>query len=445
MSRVLTPQDLLTQFESLPRSGRWWLAYSGGCDSHVLLHLMAGLREQLGFSLSAVYVNHGLSPHAAEWARHCHQQAAALGVECAVLAVDARPKDGESPEAAARRARYAALHGLLAERDILFTAHHQRDQAETLLLQLLRGAGPKGLSAMPRCAGLGRATVYRPLLDVPYEGLLAYAQQQSLDWIDDESNLDTRFDRNYLRHQVMPLLRDRWPAADRTLSRSAQHCAEASDILREVAVDDLQLIQGDEPRALSVAKLGLLREARQRNVLRHWLQSLGFSLPSDARLRQIIDEVMAAADDAEPCVRWAGVEVRRYRGYLYALRSTPATTLPEGWRQSWTLAGDLSLPDGRRVVATPDGSGLAMSAARLKRAGLVFCLRQGGEQIRPVGSAHQRSLKKLLQDHAVPPWQRKCLPLLYVDGELAAVMGVCVAEGFQPTSTADALHLVLQG
>ena len=440
--REVQLQALAAKLAHLPRSGRWWVAYSGGCDSHVLLHVMAGLREQLGFSLSAIYINHGLSPRAGEWGRHCQAQAAALGVDCAVLAVDARPQHGESPEAAARRARYTALAGLLSDRDILFTAHHQRDQAETLLLQLLRGAGPKGLAAMPIGGELMGVTVYRPLLDVAYDDLLAYAELHRLQWIEDESNLDTRFDRNYLRHQVMPVLAERWSALDRLLGRSAQHCAEASDILREVAADDLSMVQDESADRLSIAKLGLLSEARQHNLVRHWLQGLGYSLPSEVRLRQIFDEVMAAADDAEPCVAWPGVEIRRFRGNLYALAAS-TRQIPDDWCAEWDMASPIELPDGHVLQLTEYGSGLAVSRERLASRSLSVRYRRGGEQIRPAGRDGHRSLKKLAQDYAVAPWRRKTLPLLYAGDELMAVIGVCVAEGWQPQSGQDALHLQL--
>ncbi len=224
---------------------RLWVAYSGGRDSHVLLSLLAAIRARLEpVELHIVHVNHDLSPNAAKWAQHCAMVCQALKLPYQALNVDATPMVGESQEAAARNARYQALEQLLVAGDALCTAHHQEDQAETLLLQLMRGAGPKGLAAMPESAPLGEALLLRPLLGVSRDTLCSYAQTQGLEWIDDESNFDTRFDRNYLRREVMPRLKKRWPAAAQTVSRSAAHCAKASHTLQSVAKVDFDRVQG---------------------------------------------------------------------------------------------------------------------------------------------------------------------------------------------------------
>lgn len=206
-----------------PQICRLIVGYSGGLDSHVLLHGLAMHRPYwLTQKLEAIYVDHGLQTASAVWGEHCAEVCRDLNMPFRVLKIDARPVPGESPEAAARRARYAALAAELGFDSALLTAHHRDDQAETLLLQLLRGAGPYGLAAMPAVSRLGQGRLLRPFLEVDRAELLAYAGKHGLRWIEDASNTDTGFDRNYLRHRVLPLLRERWPAVNRTLSRSAR-------------------------------------------------------------------------------------------------------------------------------------------------------------------------------------------------------------------------------
>ena len=223
------PAQLLTRLNARTASA-CWVAFSGGVDSHVLLHALAARRHELAMPLGAVHVDHGLHGHSPAWAEHCRQVCADLGVEYARLAGDARPAPGESPEAAARALRYGLLADWLPAGALLLSAHHQDDQAETLLLQLLRGAGPKGLSAMPGAAPLGRGTLLRPLLDCGRADLLAYARAQRLDWLEDPSNADTRLDRNFLRQRLLPELKTRWPAAAAVLARSSELCAEAAEL-----------------------------------------------------------------------------------------------------------------------------------------------------------------------------------------------------------------------
>ncbi|MDG4605564.1 MAG: tRNA lysidine(34) synthetase TilS, partial [Candidatus Contendobacter sp.] len=252
-----------------PQSHRLIVGYSGGMDSHVLLHLLAMQRELWPErTLEAIYVDHGLHPASAVWGGHCARVCRELNVPFRTLRIDARPAPGESPEAAARQARYAALAAALEPDAALLTAHHRDDQAETLLLQLLRGAGPHGLAAMPEAARLGQGRLLRPLLNVDRAALLAYAHTQQLQWIEDASNADTGFDRNYLRHRILPLLRERWPAANRVLARSARLCAETAGWLDAEADADLARVMTARPDALSVPALRELSELRQRNLLR---------------------------------------------------------------------------------------------------------------------------------------------------------------------------------
>ena len=429
-----SPARLLETLPPLHQATRLWVAYSGGCDSLVLLHALASLRPQLALELRAVHVDHGLHPQSAQWADHCRAVCNSLDLPCVSLNVDAAPQTGESPEAAARRARYAALEALMAAGDVICTAHHQDDQAETLLLQLLRGAGPKGMAAMPAAAELGPAQLLRPLLSFGRDELRSYATAQGLAWIEDPSNTDVGPGRNYLRHQVVPVLRQRWPAVDRVLCRSARHCGEAAELLDELAALDLAAARepGVGGGVLVISRLLELSTARQKNLLRHWLHGLGFSLPSEAKLQHILSDVLLAAPDAAPCVAWPGVAVRRFRGGLYAVREVAAfaadACVPVELDQ--LAARSIQLPDGSRVEMGTGQGAMKLSLAKLRQAPLSIRFRQGGESIQPAGRSHHRSLKKLFQEADVPPWWRPRQPLLYAADELVAVVNLCISEGW---------------
>ncbi|MEW6648345.1 MAG: tRNA lysidine(34) synthetase TilS [Pseudomonadota bacterium] len=418
--------DHLRRFlQTQPPAGRYVVAYSGGLDSHVLLHALS----RLGVTLAAVHVHHGLSRNADLWAEHCRTQCAALQVPCTVVRVQVR-HGGSGVEAAARDARYAALVQALGAGEMLLTAHHQDDQAETLLLMLMRGAGIAGLAAMPAVRPFGPGLLGRPLLGLPRAVLHDYAVAHALSWVDDESNFDTGLDRNYLRHEVLPVLRRRWPALERTLARTAAHLAEAGELMAGLAAADLATAHGSRAGTLSVAALNSLAVARRRNLLRHWLRDLGLPLPDTAHLHRIEQEVLPARPDAGPRVDWPGAEVRRYRDDLYAM--APLASVPDT-ELSWDLAQPLPLPDGRCLVAAPAVGG-GVSVKRLAAARVTVRFRAGGERCAPVGRGHGHELKKLFQEAGVPPWERERVPLLFVGDALAQVVGywTCASHAAAP-------------
>jgi len=431
---------LLDRLVQMPMVSRYRVAYSGGCDSHVLLHALASLRERLEVPLDAIHVNHGLSPQADAWSEHCRRTCESLDVPLIEVKVHAHPGLGESPEAAAREARYAAWRDLLETGDGLLLAHHQNDQAETLLLQLLRGSGVKGLSAMAVCSEFAAGWLGRPLLDYSREALCRYAEQQGLHWIEDPSNFDTDLDRNYLRHKLVPLLRERWPSANLTLSRAARHQAEAAMLLAELGEQDYRHCRSETDDSLSVARLLTLNPARQRNLLRYWLADrLGLPLPDSKHLKRIVDEVLYASPDANPLVSWAGVEVRRYGGFLYAMttRPTPGQPVPLDWDP--LQQPELHLP-GQILRAEPR-QGAGLSLAQIRQHGLRVGFRQGGEQCRPLGRGHRHELKKLMQEWRIPPWQRQQVPLLLIEGEIAQVVDYCLCESY--AAQADEAGIVI--
>lgn len=439
--RSFSSERLVEILLGLPGTSRFLLAYSGGCDSHALVHAAAQLQGQsYPWSFHALHVDHGLQVSSAEWARHCQSVCAELGIELTLLRTDARARTGESPEAAARAARYRAFENIMQPGDCLLTAHHQDDQAETLLLQLLRGGGPHGLAAMPEVSAFSSGLHARPLLAFSRRQLRDYAQQESLQWIEDPSNVDIGFDRNYLRENVIPLLKERWPAFARVLARGAYHQAEAAQLLDIMADEDFQhCIEKDQ--ALRISDLSELAEARQRNVLRYWLKTLGYKLPDTARLMQIQFEVLHAAPDRSPEVSWEGVVVRRYRDRLYALK--PQAAVDINMVLPWDFSRHLPLPDGGSISANPT-YGRGIKSSLCLQQGVTVRYRRGGEQcqIAPYGAT--RSLKKLLQENGVPPWEREHIPLIFAGEQLAAVADYWVCAPFQADSDEEGISFIWQ-
>ncbi len=426
------PQSFVSQLRKilaqLPPARCYRVAYSGGRDSHVLLHAMASLREDIDSDLSAIHVNHGLNPEAGRWASHCQAVCDQLSVPLDVLQVDARPRGGESPEAAARHARYQAFSNLIARDDCLLTAHHLDDQAETLLLQLLRGSGPHGLAGMPAYSQFSLGIHARPLLSFRHSGLGAYAEEHGLEWIEDPSNHDTGFRRNFIRREIFPALVSQWPAAAETLSRSAAHCAESAMLLDNLAASDLQRVRGVQPHQLDVNQLIALDGARQRNVIRYWIRSMGFPLPRQAHLERIQQDVLNAMQDRMPLVRWEDVEIRRYRNTIYIM--SPLMQFDHQTVLPWSLHTSLQLPVDLGVLETGNAENVGIKASVCAQGSISVRFRQGGEICRPAGHAHATTLKKLFQEQGIPPWQRDRIPLIYAGDQLVAVAGVCVCEPF---------------
>ncbi|MDT8402969.1 tRNA lysidine(34) synthetase TilS [Sulfuriflexus sp.] len=439
-SRLLSALQtcLATQPSSVHAPQRFIVAYSGGLDSHCLLHLLSRCRAQLAVGIEAVHVHHGLQPQADRWVEHCRQVCRQLDIPLTVLQVEARAARGESPEAAARQARYAALQEIIKAGDILLTAQHRDDQAETLLLQLFRGSGSRGQAAMPWQRAFGAGAHWRPLLEVGRDELREYAEHQQLHWVDDPSNLDTCIDRNYLRHEVMPVLQQRWPAIQDTLGRVASQQAENEGLLEALAALDMQGLVGTG-QSLSLPGLAALDAARQRNVLRHWLRQQGLALPSRRKLLQVQHDMLGAAQDRNPHLEWSGVELRRYRGRLYAM--PPLRRVATDWCRDWNLQEKVVLPWSGQLSSQPAvGEGLRADI-RDTPARIQLRLRQGGERCRPAGRDRHHSLKKLFQEAGIPPWQRQRIPLVFVGDELAAVPGLCVCEPFAAPKGGEGLYI----
>lgn len=404
-----------------------WLAYSGGLDSQVLLHLLHSGRQQLApLQLRAVHIHHGLNPQADHWAAHCQHCCAELAIPCHVIRVQIPQNSGASLEALARTARYQAFTQLLQNDEAIVTAQHADDQAETLLLQLLRGAGAPGLAAMPAKTRLGTGWLLRPLLTVRRAELAAYAEAHDLKWVEDDSNQNLRFDRNFLRHNILPPLQQRWPHAVQSLCRAANYQAENAQLLSDLGKLDWQqasvATQLEQPQStlqsVSIAALQKLNLARQNNLLRTWLAAQGYPPPPVSKLPQIHHSLLTASPDAQPCVAWQGVELRRFRGALYAM--SPLPPVPPAFNAAWQNA--LPLPLGQ--LHLEQGGKL-----RWPLPNLSIRLRQGGETCRLHGKT--QTLKKLLQASDLPTWLRAYLPLLYQGETLVAVPHITVCDGFR--------------
>lgn len=417
-----------------PRVSRWCVAYSGGRDSHVLLHAAAalfGARGGAPVALRALHVDHGLAPDSAAWAEHCGDVARELGVPLEVRCVDV-VEAGEGPEAAARAARYAAFAAHLAEDEHLLVAQHARDQAETFLMQALRGSGPDGLASMPRRRNFARGVMARPLIACTPEAIGAHAAAHGLRWLEDPSNVDTRLDRNYLRLEVLPLLEVRWPAAVHTLSRAAHRCGAASQTLLGVAGEDLERVRLRGSDELSVSELRALPRERAYNALRLRVRHAGLRMPRLQDLARVIDELVHARPDAAGIVDVRDYEFRRHADRLYVL---PPHVEAEAFELDWRAPFDDVAVPGTDIVLSRQAC--TARGIRLPAAGSVGVRsRLGGELIKLGEPAFHKAVKKLLQESAVPPWRRDRIPLLYVDGRLAAVWGVAVATDFRLPATA---------
>jgi tRNA(Ile)-lysidine synthase len=416
------------------------VAFSGGIDSTALLAALAQAPEGGRRAaprvprLRALHVDHGLHPNAKRWSAHCRQLARRLGVPLKVLVARVARERGASLEQAARIARYGRLAQQLRAGEVLLTAHTQDDQLETVLLQLFRGCGLPGLAAMPAIVPFGPGTLARPLLDCPRAQLESWVRARSLAWIEDDTNLDERFDRNYLRRRVLPAVRRRWPGVGTAVARSARHAAEAQGLLTALARADLE--RASDGPALSVKALRALPPDRRRNLLRHWIASGGRPLPDARRLEEIAGPLIDARADAHPRVEWGAdaaaagrCVVLRHADLLSLAQRAPVldsgtAAAPLAW--DWRTASRCALPDGGALELTQERHGPIDLDALPAR--LAVTWRRGGERLRVRRGGPRRALKSLLREAHVPLAQRARLPLVLADGTLIAAADLWLDE-----------------
>jgi tRNA(Ile)-lysidine synthase len=443
--------------EQVRRGNRLAVGLSGGVDSVVLLDLLVPLSVQLRVSLSAIHINHGISPNADRWSHFCHHLCHSRGVPLEIVRLKICRTPGISLEAAGRDERYRIFAAL--EADYVVLAQHLDDQAETVMLQLLRGAGVKGLSGMP-VVRTGRSAmkapapqsseqasepgvaayprILRPLLEVSRQEIEEYAREHALQWMKDESNDDIAFDRNFLRHEFFPLLEKRFPSYRKTFLRTSRHIAEASALLDELAqADGRECCASGKIEIECLRRLGFLRA---KNLLRYTFACEGAILPSAAKLEDILRQLLSSGANAKLHVSFGNTEIRAFQGLLY-LRASSIRP-PINWRLAWQGEERLVIAElGGTLTFTP-AEGTGISLGKLSEFPVSVGLRRGGERMRPDCKRPRRSLKNLLQEAAIPPWERETLPLIFSGERLAGVPGLGVdcdfqAAGGEPSLIAD--------
>ncbi len=410
------------------------IALSGGVDSVVLLSLAAGLDKQNLCSVRAVYVDHGLQKQSVAWGDHCASLCETLAVSFEFVAVDVDLQSGLSPESAARDARYSAMKTMLRADEYLCTAHHAEDQAETLLLQLFRGAGINGLASMPEVRDFGAGYLFRPLLQASQSEIIDYAKLRNLSWVEDPSNTDLRYDRNFLRHELLPMIEQRWPQVAQRISRSAAHCAEAVVLTSELAVKDFlsrdanshdvnsKVISSHDVNLLgkmSVSQIRSLSHVRQKNLLRHWISSQGFQTPSTVQLEQLLKDLVHGKEEGQGCVAFGAAEVARYQDNLCLAKRGSFDSLAD-FEYQW-VCSDVPL-----FIAELDWQLDAVARDNLKPfigKTLVVRNRRGGERWRPDPAGRSTSVKSMLQQRGVPPWLRSRILFVFHDQVLVDICG----------------------
>ena len=416
-------KDILSGY---PDAETCWIAFSGGLDSHVLLHILACIKNEIKSRLVAVHVNHGINQDAESWEKHCRAICKNYGIELLTFTVDLSGKSGKGTEAHAREKRYEVFYDLIRVNDLLLTAHHVNDQIETMLLQLMRGSGPDGLVGMPQSREFSKGFLVRPLLDISREEIHDYALSESLNWVEDESNKSIKYDRNFLRNKIIPELLSHWPSALKTMQRAIGHQVDARNLINEISIIDLTTICDDDITKVSLPKLESLSFIRRKNVLRAWIKKNNLETPNTNIIERINEEVIHADVDKNPCVKWTGAEVRRYRGYIYVMRSLSAHDVKLAI--SWDFKTTLKLASGSLKAVSSKGIGIKRDM--LSSDSVEVKYRQGGEQIKPSGRGHTHELKKLLQEDGVPPWLRDRIPLIFYNNDLIAVGDLWVEDKY---------------
>lgn len=425
LNKMLTEKFILDELDK-NQFNTLVIAYSGGIDSHALLHLLAFSKELRNkYTIQAIHVNHGLQQQANQWAEHCLATCKSYDISCEIIHLDCTAHNGKSLQAHARQMRYQALFAALPAKACLLTAHHQDDQAETVLLQLLRGAGVHGLAAMPLWQQSHDGMIFRPFVQTVTRTMIEdYAQKNQLQWVDDPSNDKTHYERNFLRLNVIPSLKQHWPSLSKTLTRSARVCAQTSDLLDDIAQHDLLSCQCNDG-SLEINSLKRLSIARQNNSLRFWLQKQSLPMPSEAQLQQIHQQCCDSRHDAEPSIVFPTYQLRRFDSKIYCIIENISEKLQA---MPWDLQKPLQLPHnmGKLVLERNVNQGLYIPP----NAKITVKFRQGGERCHPYLRVGSHPLKKLMQEWKIPPWLRDKIPLIYINDELAQVVGYCLCEPF---------------
>ena len=406
------------------------LALSGGVDSVVLLQVLAQISKQFAFDLSVIHIEHGISPNAKQWSDFCQNYCDTLGVPLTVFRLNIKKQSQVSLEAAARQARYTIFRELSA--DFVVLAHHLDDQVETLQLQLLRGAGLRGLSAMPVMRLLSRAgnvKLLRPLLGVTRDTIQDYALQNKLMWVSDESNDDTTYHRNFLRHQIFPLLEQRYTAYRETLARTSRHVSEAVQLLDVLAENDSHtvMVAGE----IHLERLRKLDFLRAKNLLRYIFSQHDITQPSTIKLEEILRQLWTVKSDNHLHLSFGEIEIRLFKNVVKLLPRTKFHDLGQDQLFYWHGEPDWLIESLGGVIKWTNSMGIGINTKKLMENPVAVRLRKGGERFQPNCKRPRRSLKKIFQEAAIPEWERNNLPLLLSGDRLVWVAGIGIDCKFQ--------------
>ena len=456
----LIEQALISAIKKLPKTPIV-IAYSGGVDSQVLLHALATLshNQVIVNPITVCHVNHGLSNNAHSWQSFAEQQCAKHNLPLVIKQVTINIQTQQSLEALARDARYQALSSIYQESSLIITGHHSDDQSETFLLALKRGAGLKGLSAMALDSTLAHHQLLRPFLSISRQKIEEYASEHQLNWIEDESNTDTSFDRNFLRQDIMPLLTSRWPSIQNTINRSAQHCREGQQLLDELAEDDLLRCQ-ETTTSLNVSLLTELSLARFNNLIRYFLAKSGCLMPSTEQLIQVRQQLFASSDKT-PEIKVADHYLRRFKGQLYV---TDVLEDVSAWQRELSslsalvheqnISEQLVLPDHIGMLCFDIIEGIEVSTSQNKtlqqlalpnaKQKVTIKFSHQNPRCLPHYRQHSRPLKKVLQELEIPPWQRTRVPFLYYGEKLVAAIGYFVCQGYVAKKNEKCLQVLIK-
>jgi len=456
---ALTQDVFLTRLKQISQYKRFIISYSGGLDSSVLLHLCSQLKEKLSaldITLEAIYIDHQLQTESGQWADVCQNTCQRYQIPFQSIKVDAQPKKRQSPEAAARDARYRALKEIVGQNDCLLTAHHLSDQAETFFLQMLRGAGPKGLAAMPMSKNFFHANMARPLLDFTQAEIQSYAEQQQLEWIEDLSNQDTRYKRNFLRHKIMPALKQQWPAMEKTLQRVTHLQAESIEILEEVAAQDLRRCQYhpdidgsisyfNPNQVLIISYLKQLSPARFNNCIQYWLRTQQAAVLNAVLLQRLQTEFITVDKERHPLIKWHNetqqFALRRHKDQLVLCFEQQFDSAK---KYLWDIdkKNQLSTISGNLLLVSEQIVGEQNQSIKPQKIGkrIEVRFRQGGEHFKLPNQGHH-SLKKWFQEQSIPSWLRGQLPLFYSNDRLFQVGNNLVDKDFAAQAGEENLYL----
>ena len=433
MLQQLTTRCLNQLTRHFPDQSDFLIGLSGGVDSVVLLDLFAQLRENRTLNLRAIHIHHGLSSNADSWVAFCEKLCERYAIPLTVQKVKVEGKQGL--EANARQARYQAIQSHIRANEVLVTAHHQDDQVETFLLALKRGSGIKGLGAMQAVSFLQKIPIFRPLLAISKQEILAYAQQRKLVWIEDESNQRDDFDRNFLRNQVLPLLNQRWAQFNPMVARASRHCAEQQLLIEELLAEELATRFNPQDGSLSITHFAQCSPLKQQQLIRLWLQHLQVEMPSQAQLAQILDNLIFSEQDKNPQVKLGDKEIRRYQERIFVVSAVEQVTpfemiLPPQMDVKFSLPNEIGT-----IIRTADSIICKKSdkidrlllPKELRDKPLTLKLNHSGK-VKCYGKPHREEIKKIWQKNSVPVWQRTRTPLVFFDEQFVGLINTSLSQ-----------------